>query len=97
MKPAAIVGGDPVLMRARSRAWPHLAELIKYQVIPCQKCGRDCVLSPEGMAAASGPSVTPDALSEGPISILCMWCAFAENPEILQKLDNAVAAARELP
>lgn len=116
IKPAALVGGDPTLTRAAMldpafAAGYARSEAARSIEVPCQQCGRACLVAPSGQRVALGegePLVELDtaALAENRIAtvgapqpseacpVLCMFCAFAKAPEVINALQEALAKAR---
>ena len=96
MKPDVVVGGDAKLFRRRGIAIP--AGSIE---VPCQQCGRMTLIAPDGQRVALGerePLVSlkveddgaigfePAGVNESSVPVVCMWCAFADEPKILAAL-----------
>ena|ERR1700685_809917 len=95
-----VVGGDAKLMRAAGA--PVVAGSIE---VPCQECGRMTLIAPAGQRVALGEpeellklkageggglAVEPAGVNPSPAPVLCMWCAFADQPEILSKLPKPI-------
>jgi hypothetical protein len=96
-KRMVVVGGDPELMRENDAAWARGTS-----EFPCQQCGRSVLLTEESQRLALGDAVGvvpfkllkdggvevigPPETNESAAMVLCLWCAFADKPEILAAL-----------
>lgn len=92
----AIVGGDLALMRQQGVEPPSGSV-----EVPCVRCGRPTLIAPASQRIAMGKPeklFTPKVESGQPAlgesagvnnsrpPVICMWCMFADQPEILALL-----------
>ncbi len=106
-KVAIIVGGDPTIMRAF-----NVEPFEDSSEVPCQCCGRGCMVSKSTQLMALGQPTSLVELDKEAFqketriagkgapfdgvdgAILCMFCAFADQPELLRCMEINLAEAR---